>query len=113
MVKLSQLQAQAYLDAAAGLVEASLDGFRTARDGFDQLGLAFFVAISDMVLCSTHDLDLPQVQAGAAEASAIFERLGAKPWLERLELLLAQAAGTPAPSGTSGVDAEARSSPVA
>ena len=113
VVKLSQLQAQAYLDAAAGLVEASLDGFRTARDGFDQLGLAFFVAISDMVLCSTHDLDLPQVQAGAAEASAIFERLGAKPWLERLELLLAQAAGTPAPSGTSGVDAEARSSPVA
>ena len=112
VVKLSQLQAQAYLDAAAGRVEASLDGFRTARDGFDQLGLAFFVAISDMVLCSTHDLDLPQVQAGAAEASAIFERLGARPWLERLDLLLAQASGEPARSGTSPVVSQEHSSSV-
>jgi len=96
-----------------GSASSSLAGFRTARDGFDQLGLAFFVAISDMILCSTHDLALPQVQAGAAEARAIFERLGAKPWLERLDLLLAPATGTPAPSRTSTVDAQARSSPVA
>jgi predicted nucleic acid-binding Zn ribbon protein len=63
------------------------------------------ILFADLVGFTT--ADAPVVQANAADARAIFERLGARPFSAKLEELLGEGSPTPRPAASSVADHEA------
>ena len=77
----------ARLGALRGETDAVEAGFARAADVFRELQLPFYLAVSLLELG-----EVTGDEALLAEAREIFERLGAKPWLERLSAVPAAAA---------------------
>jgi class 3 adenylate cyclase/tetratricopeptide (TPR) repeat protein len=87
------LQAQAArlrtsLAAVRGDPDVVEAGFKTAAGRLRELGIPFWLAVTLLEHAEwlAKDEDVQQVQPLLTEARAIFGRLGAQPWLERLAL---------------------------
>jgi len=84
-----------YLDAQAKRFRARMDGdpagYAAAEAGFRDLSLPFWLAVTLL----EHG-DLTGDASLLAEAREIFERLGARPWLERLDAVAPDRAEVPA-----------------
>jgi tetratricopeptide (TPR) repeat protein len=78
---------RAVLDAREGRAESVDDNFRAAAKMFDELGAAFYLAVTQLEHGEWNLARGRPEEAGRllAEASATFERLEARPWLERME----------------------------
>jgi ATP/maltotriose-dependent transcriptional regulator MalT len=82
----------ARLSSLRGAAEAVEPGFLAAERGFRDVGIPFGLAVALMEHAqwlSAQDRG-PQADPLLAEAREIFERLHAKPWMERLELVAAR-----------------------
>jgi class 3 adenylate cyclase len=87
-----RLAARAGIDALQGRGPAALAGYREALRAYRQLGLVFEEAAGavDMaVLLASPEREAPDVVAAIAAARATLTRLGARPFLERLDGVLA------------------------
>ena len=84
-----------YLDAQAKRFRARLDGdpsgYEVAAERFRELGLPFWLAVTLL----EHG-ELTGDESSLAEAREIFERLEARPWLERLDAVAPTRAEVPA-----------------
>ena len=83
-----RLVARAGIDALEGRVPASLAGYREALRMYRQLGLCFDEAAAgaDMAtLLAPQDRDVPDIAAAIASARETLQRLGARPFLGRLD----------------------------
>ncbi len=83
-----QLVGQAGLDALEGRGPIALAGYREALRAYRQLGLAFdeAMAVVDMaVLLPSPELEAPDVVTAIEGARETLRRLGARPFLERLD----------------------------
>lgn len=90
IVKLERRRAQAGLAALEGRDAEALAGFRSVQEELRRMDVPYVLALTDLALCATLDADLPEVAAAAGEARAVFERLGARAWLDRLDDVLAR-----------------------
>jgi class 3 adenylate cyclase/tetratricopeptide (TPR) repeat protein len=81
----------ARLAALPAETEAAEAGFARAAEIFRELQMPFYLAVALLELA-----ELTGEEGALAEARAIFERLGAKPWLERVSAV-APAAAAPVP----------------
>jgi class 3 adenylate cyclase len=83
------------LEAGIAILEGRLDqGVRdglTTIDGYRQLDVQWRLALAGLMLATAAGLGDPGVQAEAAAAREVFERLGARPFLERLDAAMAAA----------------------
>jgi class 3 adenylate cyclase/tetratricopeptide (TPR) repeat protein len=80
---------RAGVDAAEGRRVESLAGYRAAMAGWREFGLRFDLALCGLDAVHLLGPDEPEVRAMGDEARAIFEDLGARPFLERLDAALA------------------------
>ena len=92
-----RLAARAGIDALEGRGPAALAGYREALRAYRQLGLVFdeAVAVVDMaILLSSPERDPPDVAAAIAAARETLERLGARPFLVRLDASASRSAAS-------------------
>jgi class 3 adenylate cyclase/predicted ATPase len=87
-VRADRSWARAALAGLAGERDEAIPGFRRALTSFRELGRNFQLARVGLDMVHLLGADEPEVRAGAAEARAIFERLGAQPYLDRLDAAL-------------------------
>ena len=83
-----RLVAQAGIDALQGRGPAALAGYREALRAYRKLGLAFdeaAAAVDMAVLLRSPERDAPDVATAIAAARDTLERLGARPFLARLD----------------------------
>jgi len=80
---------EATLDALAGRDRESLAGFRECLATAQALGLVWSRAQLGTAMAGLLDPALPDVRAAVDDARATYERLGARPWLERTDAILA------------------------
>jgi class 3 adenylate cyclase/tetratricopeptide (TPR) repeat protein len=73
---------------AARLYQAALRGYR-------ELGIPFAEASAAIVMATVLDPGMPEVRAAAERAREILTKLGARPFLERLEAALGRPSGRP------------------
>ena len=79
--------ARAGIDALEGRGAAAVAGYREALRAYRQLGLAFeeaAAAVDMATLLAPEELGAPDVIAAVTAARVTLERLGARPFLERL-----------------------------
>jgi len=88
---------RAGLAALEGRSAEALVGFREALAAWRDLGCLWRLSLTAIVMATVLGPQEPEVRAAAEEAREILARLGAKPFLERLEALMARAE-TPATS---------------
>jgi hypothetical protein len=83
----------ARLAARRGDDESVEPGFLAAQEGFRAMGTPFDLAVAlvEHAEWLTGQRREAEAEANIAEAREIFERLGAKPWLERVSSLVAAA----------------------
>jgi hypothetical protein len=86
---------RASLAALEGRTGEALAGFREALADWRDLGLPWRIALTAIVMATVLDPSEPEVRAAAEEARGILARLGARPFLERLDMLMARS-GMPA-----------------
>jgi hypothetical protein len=101
IVKLGRRRALAGIAALESRTDEALAGFRGVQEELRRLELPYLLALTDVMACAVLDPTLPDVAAAAEEARDIFERLGAKAWLDRLEE--AFAGGSPGQTGATTV----------
>jgi len=77
---------RAKLTIARGMTEGVEGGFRTAAAIFREFGLVFWLAVTELESGEwlADEGRTQEAEADLAEAQGIFERLDARPWLERL-----------------------------
>ena len=85
MVKLAKRRTVAGIAALDGRLEEALGGFEAVVADYRGLRLPFAVAATELMMVSLLDGSAPEVTAAADEARAIFEQLGARAWLDRLD----------------------------
>ena len=91
----------------AGLEARNEDSTRLYRDSirrFEEIGYACPAALTALDMVSVVGPDVPEALRAAEKARGIFERVGARPYLERLEAALAPRGVTAAPDGSSIAD---------
>jgi class 3 adenylate cyclase/tetratricopeptide (TPR) repeat protein len=99
-VKAGRLEGHACLSALDGDVPAAVGGFIAALRSFGQVGARFDQAMCAMTFVRAVGPGVPEALAAAEEARAIFESVGARPYLERLVAELARPSTPPARSGS-------------
>jgi tetratricopeptide (TPR) repeat protein len=85
----SRSLATAAVAALGGRFDEAVPGFRRAMTSFRDLRLDFELARAGLDMVHLLGPDEPEAASAAEEARAIFERLGAQPYLERLNGALA------------------------
>jgi hypothetical protein len=96
IVKLGRRLAVAGLAALDRRTDEARTGLREVADGYRRMDLARPLALTGLVMATLLDPRLPEVRAAIDESRAIFERLGARAWLARLdEVLAGKGSGTP------------------
>jgi class 3 adenylate cyclase/tetratricopeptide (TPR) repeat protein len=100
------------LAALDGDVTAALSGYRDALRRADDLGIEFEVALIGLDMAILLDPAQPEVQAAAGRARDILDRLGARPFVERLDRALARSGDGPSREAASPQLFEASSSPA-
>jgi len=81
----NRIAARAGIAALEGRREDALAGYRDARGRYRDLRLGFKLACVSLDMVVLLGLDDPEVRSAADEARTTFERLGARPYLDRLE----------------------------
>ena len=81
----ARVAARAGIAALEGRPDEALEGYRDALSRHRAMGRAFEVACTDLDLVVLIRGNEPATREAATEARAIFERVGARPYLERLE----------------------------
>ncbi len=88
VVEVRRLTLRAALAAMEGQSAAALGLYRDALTSWHELGMAWDEALTGVDMVSLLDPTEPDVRAVAESTRAILERLGAKPYLDRLEAAL-------------------------
>jgi hypothetical protein len=93
---------RATMEAGIAMIEGraveARQGYADAQSRWQELGLATFLALSQLDLVETGAMEPAERRRAAEEARAFFERVGARPLIERLEAALARVPGTNPPS---------------
>jgi tetratricopeptide (TPR) repeat protein len=84
-ISAARIAARAGIAALEGRPDEALAGYRDALSRYRAMGLAFDLACADLDLVVLIGGDDPATREAAVEARAIFDRAGARPYLERLE----------------------------
>jgi class 3 adenylate cyclase/tetratricopeptide (TPR) repeat protein len=95
-VSLERLTVGAGIAALEGRETEALTMYREALRGWDDLGLPWDGALCAIDMASVLDPRLPEVVAAAAAAREVLEKLGARPFLDRLDMALSRPPGRPA-----------------
>jgi len=98
VVEVRRLTLQAALAAMEGRTPEALGLYRDALSGWHELGMAWDEALTGIDMATVLDPSLAEVAAVAASTREILTRLGAKPYLERLENVLKRSPGAPRPA---------------
>ena len=85
MEKCHRVTIEAGIAALQGDLDEARSLYRRAFDGWRALGASFSLALAQLDLVLLLGSDDPEATEAASEARATFERLGAAPFLERLE----------------------------
>ncbi len=106
--RVNRAAAWAGIAALEGRRDEAIAGYRGALKGYREIGYDFQVARVELDMLMLLGPDLPEARAAAEEARAIFERVGARPYLERLDATIgdARTAGSAAPTVSTGAAAE-------
>jgi class 3 adenylate cyclase/tetratricopeptide (TPR) repeat protein len=99
-VDTSRIAARAGIAALEGRTDEAIAGSREALTRLRSIGADFEVARAVLDFVLLVGADHPATREFAAEARAVFERVGARPYVERLDAALAGHAAATAPSGT-------------
>jgi class 3 adenylate cyclase/tetratricopeptide (TPR) repeat protein len=99
-VTANRIAARAGIAALEGRRDEAVAGFREALTRCRDLGLDFDVARLSLDFVLLVGADHPATREAAAEAHAIFERVGARPYLERLDAAMASSAAGRLPETT-------------
>jgi len=89
---------QAGIAALEGRKTEALTGFREALGDWRDLGIPWRVALTAILMATVLGPDEPDVRSAAEEGRQILARLGARPFLERLDALLMLPTPTPTPA---------------
>ncbi|MFI5254997.1 MAG: AAA family ATPase [Candidatus Limnocylindrales bacterium] len=98
-VEVDRIAARAGIAAREGRVDEAVAGFREALARLRSFGVDFTVAATALDFVLLVGADHPATREPAAEARAIFERVKARPYLERLDAALVARSINPAPAG--------------
>jgi class 3 adenylate cyclase/tetratricopeptide (TPR) repeat protein len=99
----TRIVTRAGIAALEGRLDEAILGYREALARLRAVGADFDVALIDLDLVLLVGTDHPATREAAAEARAIFERVRARPYLDRLDEAMGQA--TKVGSGADGRDA--------
>ena len=102
--KASGVAARAGIAALEGRRDEAIGSFVDALRLFRELGFEFEVARVALDFLLLLGPEAPEARSAGEEARATFERLGAKPYLERLEVAMARATASPSESTAESVD---------
>jgi class 3 adenylate cyclase/predicted ATPase len=92
VVELQRAAIRAGLAASDGRTAEAIAQYRDALRGWRETGMAWDQALTGMDMAILLDPTNPDVMAGAAEAREILSRLGARPFLARLDAAMAEQA---------------------
>ena len=98
--KAGRAEGHACLSALDGDIPAAVGGFIAALRSFAQVGVRFDQAMCALTFVRMVGPSVPEARAAAEEARTIFESVGARPYLERLDAELARPSTPPARSGS-------------
>ncbi|HYM84676.1 MAG TPA: adenylate/guanylate cyclase domain-containing protein [Candidatus Dormibacteraeota bacterium] len=96
---------RAGIDALEGRRTEALAGFRAVLEELRDLGVEWDEALCVLDVAPLLGTDEPEVGAALERARGILTRLGAAPFLERLERIAAEAPASTGPRATAGSDA--------
>jgi class 3 adenylate cyclase/tetratricopeptide (TPR) repeat protein len=96
-ITLQKATIRAGIAALEGSTAEALAGYRNALQGWRDAGLPVLEALTAIDMATLLDQELPEVQAAAANAREILGRLGAQPFIDRLERALAPSVSGPRP----------------
>ncbi len=96
---------RAGIAALEGSPAVALEGYRSVFGRLRDLGFEYVLALVELDLVTVARVDGDLVRAAAMEARATFERVGARPYLELLDVALTRLA-TAAPTPGAGVTAD-------
>jgi class 3 adenylate cyclase/tetratricopeptide (TPR) repeat protein len=85
---------QAGIAALEGRSREAIGLYRDAIEGWRQLRVTWEEALTGLDMVSVLDPSLPEVRAVGEATRAIFERLGAEPYLERLDAAVSRDSGS-------------------
>jgi hypothetical protein len=100
IVELRRTTIRAGIRALEGGSAEALTLYREALRGWHDLGLVWDETLTALDMATLLDPSLPEVQAAADGARATLARLGAKPYLERLEAAMSRPSEPTAASGS-------------
>jgi tetratricopeptide (TPR) repeat protein len=106
--RVDRAAAWAGIAALEGRRDEAIAGYRDALKRYREIGYDFQVARVELDMLMLLGPDLPDARAAAEEARAVFERVGARPYLERLNATISDAriVGSAAPTVPAGAAAE-------
>jgi hypothetical protein len=99
----SRISARAGIAALDGRHDEAIAGYRDALARFRAVNRDFDLACTALDFVLLLGPEDPSARAAAEEARAIFERVGARPYLERLEAAMAQPVATDRATRPDGV----------
>ena len=88
--------AQAGMAALEGHIDEAIAGYREAIHQLEAIHVDWLAALLGFEVVSLIGGDHPASREAAARSRAIFERVGARPWLEKLDALMAARSATQA-----------------
>jgi len=102
--RVNRAAAWAGIAAIEGRRDEASAGYRDALKGYREIGYGFQLARVELDMLMLLGPDLPEARAAAEEARAVFERVGARPYLVRLSATIgdARTAGSAAPTVPAG-----------
>jgi hypothetical protein len=112
IIKLERRRARAGIAALEGRVDEAVTGFRAVQEELRRIDLPYPLALTDLAMCAVLDPSDPDVAAAADEARGIFERLGARAWLDRLDEAVAHRDRDRRPARSPNLPAATAASPV-
>jgi tetratricopeptide (TPR) repeat protein len=89
--RVNRAAAWAGIAALEGRRDEAIAGYRDALKRYREIGFDFEVARGELDMLMLLGPDLPEARAAAEEARAVFERVGARPYLERLDATIGDA----------------------
>ncbi len=98
--KASRLEAHASLSALEGDIAEANNGYVAALRGFAEVGAGFEQAMCGLTFIHAVGPQVSEARAAGEDARAIFESVGAKPYLGRLDAELARPSTARARSGS-------------
>ena len=98
---------EAGIAALEGRVEDAVAGYRAALERLDAIHMGWLTALLGFEFVALVG-DHPAAREAAARSREIFERVGARPWLDKLDAVLASVSAAPArpaaPRATAGTE---------